>query len=264
MHQQAECSAHLAIAAPTNQPNDLLTEALRGAEESLEMMCQQLEAPRPLRLWHGRALLLMLSNRRFFDHVAWLMNIDLARSGGGACVQAQDGVVLIPIYATRVSDTRRIVLRQLVRAFCYAYGGAYGTYPNWIEHGLARWVEVQRLGLPQTDAAKIAAELPVAVDCIIDPAAWTTTAAEGQRHEALTYTSYRAVDGLMRESRSGFIQVLRSLKSGPSDDQAFQDAFATSIRDVLTHAANSVAAVVQEPGSQDLGPYKVISSRDLC
>ncbi len=238
MHQQAELSVHFAIAAPTNQPADLLTQALVNAEKSLDLLLATFEVEKPARLWMGRALILMLSNRKLFDHVAWLAEAGLTRSQSGAYLIGDDGVVLICVYATRVSDSRRIILKQIVRSFLYALGGSYGEYPRWIEEGIARWMETERLGAPQPPAGADGPIQAAAASKLIDDGAWKSVEDDPIAEEAMLRSAGRQVEDLLAHDRGRFITLLHGLKASDSAT-AWQKAFGKTEEEVLARALAS-------------------------
>src|SRR2546423_3712231 len=114
--QQCDHSDHYAVAASVNQPADFLSAVSRDAEASFDAMRSALDLKDPLRLWFGRALVVIVANRAQFDHIAWLTDTPAGLSAGNGYVLGHDGVLLIPVYTTRAADWRPLLLRQVAQS----------------------------------------------------------------------------------------------------------------------------------------------------
>ncbi len=244
--QQADVSECFAIAAPANQPGALLQKTLKALEDALTQIrtLLKLEAEQPL--WHGRAMILMLSTRKLFDHVAWLTGAGLAASAPGAFVLSDDGVVMITIYATRVelgildrdaeeqqgvvtaqgqaspqiADKPAAFMRPLIlqvsRAVVLAVGGP--RTPKWAEYGLANWMTEQIAG-----PAKLRKDENPPTWCqeaavIFDAKAWDKASEDTARLEQLVAWSSVHVGKLMSTSAGELLTVVKGLRGGSEAD----------------------------------------------
>ncbi len=193
--QQADVSEHFAIAAPANQPEALLEKTLKELESLYGQVRSLLHTPKDRPLWHGRAMVLMLSNRKLFDHVAWLTSSGLTASASGAFTLAQDDVVMITIYATRLGGFARPLTLQVCRAAVHGMGGE--KTPQWVEYGLAQWLTTKALGKAQL----MAGEQPPAWDekckAVVESAAWKAAADDSVKLEHLVIASGLLMDEIM-------------------------------------------------------------------
>jgi hypothetical protein len=244
--QQADISEHFALAAPANQPGELLQKTLKGLENALAQirLLLKLEPERPL--WHGRAMILMLSTRKLFDHVAWLTGAGLAASAPGAFVLSDDGVVMITIYATRVElgildrdaneeqggmavrgqniaqlgDKPAAYMRpmtlQVSRAVVLAVGGA--RTPKWVEYGLAHWMAEQIAGKTKLRKDEKPPTWCDEAAVIFDAREWDKAGDDTARLEQLVAWSSVHVGTLMSKSAGQLLGVLNGLRGGTESD----------------------------------------------
>lgn len=221
--QQADISEHFAIAAPANQPASLLQKTVKDLEGMVEQIRKHLRLEKQDELWHGRALILMLSNRKIFDHVAWLTGAGLAASAPGAFTLSQDRVVLIAIYATRLGGFARPLTLQVARACICGAGG--NKTPKWLEYGLALWLVERMLGketLPKgEEEPKWDGENGPA---IFDAKAWTKASEDSTRLEQLVTWSLLYLKQLPDAKREAVITALP--KSATEGASALEQALA--------------------------------------
>lgn len=250
--QQADVSEHFALAAPANQPAALLKNTLTELENRLGQIRKLLKVEPEAQLWHGKALLVMLSTRKLFDHVAWLMNAGHAASAPGYFTLANDQIVLIVLYATRVelgllddpsqqqpaplsslqaqpatnaekptpaAFTRPLTL-QVSRAAIRCVGGSYT--PLWLEYGLASWMTNQLMGKPEVAKNEEAPKWNSAGQSIFDPDSWEKSADDSGKLEQLTTLSMLFADFAMKEHADRIINHINKLRTlSPSDFQSF-------------------------------------------
>lgn len=247
--QQADITDHFAIAAPANQPGALLQKTLKELEGLHGQMRKLLKLTDEQPLWHGRALILMLSNRRLFDHVAWLTSAGLAASAPGAFTLWEDDIVMITIYATRVelgllddsqnapapvyssvpapaksapsalpSFTRPLTLQACRAAVC-SVGGQ--TTPKWVEYGLANWMTDQVLGKPQLAQNEQAPKWTDSGTAIFGPAAWDKASEDSGKLEQLVTYSMLFVQAAMVKDADRIVLPLKKLRS--QGEKAAQD-----------------------------------------
>lgn len=265
---QADLSPHFVIVTPTNQSRDFLAHAVADAEKVFATLKNVIEMADPLRLWLGRAMIVLLSNRRRFDHVAWLTGTKLKLSSEGAYFIAEERIVFIPLYMTLVTDSRRMLVQQVTRAWLHCMGGIAGGYPRWVTESLARWVEHSMGGwiegqigwiedglthhpvrIEGTDVVQPAARTPQLASAkvhaaeqikILLPAAWERADIDPPLLESMRDSSYRVIDWLMRSNRAGLLQFLRAFKAASSEDAAWRGALNMDAKAVL--AASFAAA----------------------
>lgn len=222
--QQADVSDHFAIAAPANQPASLLENTLKELESRLEQTRELLKLPADRPLWHGRALILMLSNRKLFDHVAWLTGAGLAASAPGAFTQAAEDVVVIGLYATRLGGFARQLTFQIARAAVCCTGGE--RTPKWVEYGLANWIAEKILGKQEKQADEQAVQWELeASPAIFDPKAWQSAADDSSRLEQLVAWSQVHVEEVMAEQSDSLVSKLQELRAGDADPSSLFQIF---------------------------------------
>jgi hypothetical protein len=185
------------------------------------------------RLWHGRAMVLMLSTRKLFDHVAWLTGAGLAHSAPGAFTLCGDDVVMITIYATRLGGFTRPLTHQVCRAAIRGLAGE--RTPMWLEYGLSQWMADQMLGkkpvpqAPAPDPTKKQQKAPPvekepeweeASKAIFDPAAWSKAGDDSTRLEQLVIWSGLYVNGVKSRKPAAFISELAEFRA--ADDARVQ------------------------------------------
>lgn len=247
--QQADISEHFAIAAPANQPGVLLAKALKDLEAKYGQLSRLLTGEENYRFWHGRAMILMVSTRKLFDHVAWLTSAGLAHSASGSFMLAGDEVVMISIYATRLellvpdeatdlskradilpfgsemeenlkkvsrksifeAGFGRPLLRQVCRAAVRCVGGE--RTPMWVEYGLAHWLTDQMVGKATLREGEKAPKWEEQSRAIFDPEAWTKAAEDSTRLEQLVIWSGLYVDSLKAKEPKAFVSELRELRA---------------------------------------------------
>lgn len=244
--QQADISEHFALAAPANQPGVLLQKTLKGLEDGLMQIRKLLKLEVQQPLWHGRAMILMLSTRKLFDHVAWLTGAGLAASAPGAFVLSDDDIVMITIYATRVemglldsdinadqgvvsaqgqsgpsnSDKPAAFMRpmtlQVSRAVVLAVGGQ--RTPKWVEYGLANWMTDQIAGKVKLRKDEKPPTWCEEAGVIFDAKAWDKAGDDTARLEQLVAWSSVHVGALMSKSASGLLGALKGLRAGSEAD----------------------------------------------
>ena len=240
--QQADISDHFAIAAPANQPGALIQKTLGELEENLKKIRSLLRVDAQRPLWHGRAMVLMLSNRKLFDHVAWLTSVGLAASAPGAFMQAEDDIILIGLYATRLGGFMRPLTRQVSRAVIRCVGGP--AVPQWVEYGLAYWVTDQIAPKPPAPTPAPAPQQPgrPAVQAppqpipeeelkwddqqslaIFEPQQWTASADDSAKLERLVAWSAMYVATAMKKSPESLLADLGQIRI--SNDQPARPYF---------------------------------------
>ena len=228
--QQADISACFAIAAPANQPAALLQKTLSELEGNLKKIRTLLGVQTQEPFWHGRAMILMLSTRKLFDHVAWLTGAGLAASAPGAFMLSEEGVVLISLYATRLGGFTRPLTLQVCRAAVKSLGGS--NTPPWMEYGLAYWLTDQIAPKPpalapaQVPACKAgtpqaAQEEEIKWDqqkspAILELEQWTKAADDSVRLEHLVTWSALYVTQMMTENSGNLLRQLHSLRQADS------------------------------------------------
>lgn len=246
--QQADISEHFAIAAPANQPGALLQKTLKELETNLQQMRKLLKLEADATLWHGRAMILMLSTRKLFDHVAWLTGAGHAASAPGAFVLAGDNIVMVTIYATRVelgildrdsnadegvvtaagsagaqaklSDKpaafMRPLLLQVSRAVALSVGGE--RTPKWLEYGMAYWMTEQIAGKAKLRKDEKPPTWSDEAACIFDAKAWDKAADDTARLEQLVAWSSVHVGTLMAKSSEQLLSTIKGLPTGNEAD----------------------------------------------
>jgi len=222
--QQCDHTDHYAVAASVNQPADFTSAVSRDAEASFNAMRDALDLKDPLRLWFGRALVVIVANRAQFDHIAWLTDTPMSLSAGNAYVLAHDGVLLIPIYTTRAADWRPLVLRQFAKAVLESYAGRFRPCPRWLEEGFA---ELLQRSLPRPPvaadeggpAATKQPPQPAPPSAIIDPKTWDADKDDPAKLAGLTQTSQRAVEWLLARHREQLIHFLQTYKTAAKPDE---------------------------------------------
>lgn len=238
--QQADITDHFAIAAPANQPGALLQKTLKELESLHGQMRTLLKIGDDQPLWHGRALILMLSTRKLFDHVAWLTSAGLAASAPGAFMLWEDDIVMITIYATRVelglldddraaqsadysslptsakpigplaaSFTRPLSLQTCRAAVC-SVGGP--QTPKWLEYGLAYWMIDQILGKPQLAQNEQTPKWSDNGTAIFDAAAWEKAGEDSGKLEQMVTWSMLFVQFAMAKEPEGLPMFLKDLR----------------------------------------------------
>lgn len=230
MAQQAEASEHFVIAGPANQPGALLARTVAELEKVLAFLVKSFELPQPVELWYGRAMVLLLSNRKLFDHVAWLTRAGVAGSTTGSYFLAEQRIVLIPIYATRLGGFGAALQQQVSRAFLYCLMGQTGRYSQWVEEGLARWIDAQAPRI--ADRAAVAPASPVAADAstafdprtIVTPDAWAQAKDDPATLDRLSSTSQQVIAWLMARHRGALLKYLQAAKGAPNPDALWHQA----------------------------------------
>lgn len=226
--QQADQSDHFAIAAPANQPATLLTNTLNDLETMLGKLRDLLQLPPDRRLWHGRAMVLLLSNRKLFDHVAWLTAAGVGPSAPGAYTLVQDGVVLMPLYATRLGGFARPLTLQVARATLRGLGR---PLPRWFEEGMAMWAADALQG-PGLQGETLLADGPE----ILSDEGWKSAAEDSSRYEKLVFASHRVVMNLAAQDQSALIAYLKGLLAGQDPVATFQSTFGEEMKSRFTVA----------------------------
>lgn len=233
--QQADVSEHFAIAAPANQPATLLTSALADLEKTLGKLRTLWSLPETSGRWRGRALVLLLSNRKLFDHVAWLTAVGSGPSAPGAYTLVNDGTVLMPIYATRLGGFARPLTLQVARA---VLRNLSQTLPRWFEEGLAAWSAdavagaVPQAETPMSDAADI-----------LNSDKWEDAQGDSLLYEKMVYASYRVVALLAKQEQAAVVDYFADLLRGDEPSGAFEKRFGNSLQSVLE---KQIAAARQE------------------
>ncbi len=226
MAQQAEVSDHFAVAGPANQPGQMLDKTLGDLEKAFRFFAERFEAPVPHQLWVGRALVLLLSNRKLFDHVAWLTGAGSVASRTGSYFLANDGIVLIPLYATRLGGYGRTLLRQVVRVFLYHLDAKPYSFPRWLEEMLALWAQPHCPGLVDQAPAPLRQQQqqgnkPAEVDEVAFSAAdvfnddkWDQAFDEPLLMEKMTAEAVRLGKTVMQTHSAQLVKVLHETKAG--------------------------------------------------
>ena len=251
--QQADVSEHFAIAAPANQPGSLLVNTLGDLETMLGKIRRLLQLPGDCRLWHGQALILMLSTRKLFDHVAWLTGAGHAQSAPGAFMLDSEDVVLMAIYATRVelfgteddekvkrqkmqvidstevatgrpavksvfeASCGRLLLLQVCRAVVCSVGGP--RTPKWMEFGMAHWLADQILGKVKLAEGETPVQWEAKSAAIFDAQQWFKAIDDSNRPEQLLAWSSLYVNRDETKSSKPIVAGLKQLRFA-SDDAA--------------------------------------------
>ena len=215
--QQADLSDHFAIAAPANQPATLLSTTLSELEGMLGKLRTLLEIPANQPLWHGRAMVLLLSNRKLFDHVAWLTSAGAGPSAPGAYTLVRDGVVLMPLYATRLGGFARPLALQVARATLRTLTR---PLPRWFEEGLAMWAvdALQGQGLQGETLLADAAD-------VLNADAWKKAGDDSSQYERLVFASHRIVLDLAAQDQAKLIGYFRALLDGQDPSESFRTSF---------------------------------------
>lgn len=215
--QQADLSDHFAIAAPANQPATLLSTTLTELEGMLGKLQTLLEIPADQPLWHGRAMVLLLSNRKLFDHVAWLTSAGAGPSAPGAYTLVRDGVVLMPLYATRLGGFARPLALQVARATLRTLTR---PLPRWFEEGLAMWAvdALQGQGLQGETLLADAAD-------VLNADVWKKAGDDSSQYERLVFASHRIVLDLTAQDPAKLIGYFRALLDGQDPSESFRTSF---------------------------------------
>ena len=234
---QADLSDHFAIAAPANQPATLLSTTLTELEGMLGKLRNLLEVPADQPLWHGRAMVLLLSNRKLFDHVAWLTSAGAGPSAPGAYTLMRDRVVLMPLYATRLGGFARPLALQVARATLRTLTR---PLPRWFEEGLAMWAvdALQGQGLQGETLLADGAE-------VLSDDAWKKAADDSSQYEKLVFASHRIVLDLAAQDRAKLIGYFRALLDGQDSSESFHASFGDDMQPRFT-AAIIAARKVEE------------------
>jgi len=232
--QQADVSEHFSIAAPANQPASLLEKTLKELDDMNGKIRAILGVKPEQPLWHGRAMVLMMSNRKLFDHVAWLTGAGLASSAAGAFTLFTDDIVMITIYATRLGGFARPLTTQVARAAIRGTGG--DSTPKWVEYGLAHWVADKMVGKLQLAKDEQAPVWSPAGEAIFDPAAWEKAADDSTKLEALVVFSGIFVDAIMEKSPDRIASHLTDLRTAAPEKQVTAFAWAKDASLELTAA----------------------------
>ena len=210
--QQADVSSHFAIAAPANQPGSLLEKTLKELEAMLGQIRKQLQIADDRPLWHGRAMVLMMSNRKLFDHVAWLTGAGLASSAPGAFTLASDDIVMITLYATRLGGFARQLTLQVSRAAVLGEGGP--ALPKWVEYGVGVWLADKLLGAPVLAKGEEAPRWSEGAISVLDPGAWREAMEDSTKLERLVGWSAILVAAAMQQQCDRLLADLRDLRQG--------------------------------------------------
>ena len=246
--QQCDHTAHYAVAASVNQPADFITAVSSDAEASFGALVSTLELAEPLRLWFGRALVVIVANRAQFDHIAWLTNTPANLSAANAYVLIQDGVMLIPAYTTRAADWRPLLLRQFTNAVLHSLGGHYVAFPRWVEEGLAELLEANlprpRASTDQEDhsPANRPPITPATPAAVITPGPWDAAKDAPAQLASLALTSHRMVHWLLARHKPQFLQFLHTCKSSPDESAAWRAVFGTDAAGLATAFASESAS----------------------
>ena len=220
--QQADLSDHFAIAAPANQPATLLSTTLTELEGMLGKLRTLLEISADQPLWHGRAMVLLLSNRKLFDHVAWLTSAGAGPSASGAYTLVRDGVVLMPLYATRLGGFARPLALQVARATLRTLTR---PLPRWFEEGLAMWAvdALQGQGLQGETLLADGAD-------VLSTDAWKKAGDDSSQYERLVFASHRIVLDLAAQDQAKLIGYFRLLLDGQDPSESFRASFGDDMR----------------------------------
>ena len=232
--QQADVSENFGIAAPANQPAALLEKTLKELEEMNKKIRGILAIKAEQPLWHGRAMVLMMSNRRLFDHVAWLTGAGLASSAPGAFTLFSDDIVMITIYATRLGGFARPLTTQVARAAIRGAGGS--STPQWVEFGLAHWVADKMVGKVSLAKDELPLTWAPARETIFDSAVWEKALDDSSKLEALIISSGVFVDAIMEKAPDRIISELNELRAATPEKQTAAFAWAKDAALELTAA----------------------------
>jgi hypothetical protein len=235
--QQADLSDHFAIAAPANQPATLLSSTLTELEGTLGKLRNLLQIPADQPLWHGRAMVLLLSNRKLFDHVAWLTSAGVGPSAPGAYTLVRDRVVLMPLYATRLGGFARPLAVQVARATLRTLNR---PLPRWFEEGLAMWAVDALLG-QGLQGETMLADGPE----VLNADAWKSAGDDSSQYEKLVFASHRIVMDLAAQDQPKLIAYFRALLDGQDPSASFRASFGDEMRPRFT-AAIIAARKVEE------------------
>jgi hypothetical protein len=219
--QQADLSDRFAIAAPANQPATLLSTTLGELETTLGKLLDLWKIRFDQPLWHGRAMVLLLSNRKLFDHVAWLTSAGVGPSAPGSYTLVRDGVVLMPLYATRLGGFSRPLALQVARATLRSLGR---PLPHWFEEGLAMWA-VDVLQGPALQGETMLAE---AAEALSDDA-WAKANEDSSQYEKLVFASHRIVMNLAGQDQAKVVDYLHALLEGGNAAAEFAPRFGQEI-----------------------------------
>lgn len=212
--QQADVSENFAIAAPANQPASLLATTLTDLEKTVIQLKALWSLPDRMGRWRGRALMLLLSNRKLFDHVAWLTAAGSGPSAPGAFTLISDGTVLMPIYATRLGGFGRASTLQVARAILRRLPTAL---PKWFEEGLAGWSADMLAGAANQGELQLASAAE-----ILDPGKWQGAHDDSLLYEKLLNASYRSVAMLAQKKQDALMAYLADLIAGAPEVAAFE------------------------------------------
>lgn len=252
--QQADVSEHFAIAAPANQPGALLQKTLKGLEDLNGQIAGMLKLPADQKLWRGRILILMLSTRKLFDHVAWLTGAGIAASAPGAFTLWDDNISTIVIYATRVelglidnpdADPRglsslpaptkpastagfdRTLSLQVCRHAVKCVGGE--QTPQWLEYGLAYWMTHKSLGKPELAKNQEPPKWDAAGGDIFDASAWQKASEDSSRLEKLVIYSMLFVERAMTDQSDRILNSIKTLRSSGEGGKAALETWAREL-----------------------------------
>ena len=221
--QQADISDHFAIAAPANQPEALLGKTLKELEGLYGQIRKLLNLGPSYPLWHGRALVLMLSNRKLFDHVAWLTGAGLAASAPGAFTLSDEDVVTITIYATRLGGFARPLTLQVCRAAVCATGGT--RTPLWVEYGMASWLTTKTLGKLPPEKDEQPPVWTEQFNTVIGSIVWTKSSDDSAKLEQLVIASALLVEDIMNNDAGRMLKSLSELRAKPDAFSWASEAF---------------------------------------
>jgi hypothetical protein len=235
--QQADLSEHFVIAAPANQPATLISTTLTELEGLLGKLRDLLQIPADQPLWHGRAMMLLLSNRKLFDHVAWLTSAGVGPSAPGAYTLVRDNVVLMPLYATRLGGFARPLALQVARATLRTLSR---PLPHWFEEGLAMWTVDALLGQGLQGETMLADGPDV-----LNADAWKKAGDDSSQYEKLVFASHRIVMGLAAQDQAKLIGYFRALLDGQDPSATFHASFGDDMQPRFT-AAIVAARKVEE------------------
>ncbi len=230
---EAELSGHFVAACSANHPPEILDKVAQTAERTLDALGKLFRLQEPLQLWYGRAMILLLHNRKAFDHVAWLTGSTVQAANENDYFLADNRVVFIPIYTTRLTDFTAAVSREVTQAFLFCYGEVLGHYPQWIEWGLARWTK-GKIGIappPPVSAEEDAS--PLSVQAILDAAQWERSRLEPVLREQLLACSGEVVQWLIARHGEAFFRYLQAGKLPGEAEAAWKRIFNTSCADLL-------------------------------
>lgn len=213
-----------------------------------EQLCDQFNVPVGQHVWAGKLpVYAFWDKQEFVTFCVQVMNIpqSIASQAGGFYTMRGDfdavvlGPVLLP--GMRKSDARKWFFNLLVHESTHAFLARYYSrerVPSWLNEGMAETLSSRMVTQASSDRALAFARERARQGWVPDAALFFD--APNIPLEAEYYGAAQAMTRLLiRQDRRQYIELIRLIKDGKTDEQALQEAFGITRKELLARWVRS-------------------------